>query len=109
APCARRKLNFLPRISFRSYPVRERKLSFAKMIGLWGSVASVNTIAIRVSSAATTNGPRFFRKLSTSASAPFCSSDFFVIFDMPQVDHLFGGQGGDAGARTSATPNAAHA
>src|SRR5664279_664027 len=86
APCAIRKLKLLPSTSSRRYPVRERKLSLAKMIGLSGSVASVNTIAIRVVSAATTNGPRSFRKLSTSASAPFCSIDFLVISDMPRVN-----------------------
>jgi uncharacterized membrane protein YraQ (UPF0718 family) len=32
--------------------------------------------------AATTNGPRSFRKLSTSASAAFCSLDLFSSFDM---------------------------
>src|ERR1700676_2352335 len=37
--------------------------------------------AIRVVSAATTNGPRFFRKPSISASAPFCSLDLFAISD----------------------------
>src|ERR1700730_2282389 len=52
------------------------------MTGLSDAFASVNTIAIRVVSAATTNGPRSFRKLSTSASAAFCSPDLFSSFDM---------------------------
>jgi adenylate cyclase len=63
-----------------AYPVRARKASLAKMIGWPGSLASVNTMAIRVSSAATTNGPSSCRKLSTSASAAFCPSDLSVIF-----------------------------
>src|SRR5450631_2742856 len=50
-------------------------LSLAKMMGLFGSLASVNTIGIRVVSAATTNGPRSSSKPSTSASAAFCSPD----------------------------------
>src|SRR6202035_1168703 len=79
------KIETLPSTSSRSYPVKERKLSLAKIIGLSGFVASVNTIAIRVVSAATTNGPRSFRKPPTSASAAFCWSDFFVISDMPRV------------------------
>src|SRR5664279_5845344 len=51
------------------------KLSLEKMSGWLDSLASVNTIAMRVVSAATTNGPRSFRKLSTSNSAAFCSLD----------------------------------
>jgi len=39
----------------------------------------MNTIAIRVVSAVTTNGLRIFRKLSTSASASFFYSDFFLF------------------------------
>src|ERR1035437_1536419 len=85
-PFAIRKLKLLPSTSSRSYPVRERKLSLAKMMGLSGFAASANSIAIRVVSAATTNGPRSSRKLSTSASASFCSTDFFAISDMPRVD-----------------------
>jgi hypothetical protein len=53
------------------------------MMGLSGPFAFVNTIAIRVVSAETTNGPRAFRKLSTSPSAIFCSADFFIISDIP--------------------------
>jgi hypothetical protein len=41
----------------------------AKMIGWSGFFASVNTIGIRVVSAATTKGPRSFRNPSTSSSA----------------------------------------
>jgi hypothetical protein len=48
------------------------------MIGLSGSVASVNTMAMRVVSAATTNGPRSSRNPLTSASAAFWPADFFV-------------------------------
>jgi hypothetical protein len=61
--------------SFRLYPASCRKLTLAKMSGWLDSLASVNTIAMRVVSAATTNGPRSFRKLSTSNSAAFCSLD----------------------------------
>jgi len=46
--------------------------------------ASVITIAIRVVSAATTNGPSPSESSRTSASAPICWSDFFLLFpDMP--------------------------
>ena len=58
------------------------------MIGWPGSFASVNTIAMRVVSAATTNGPRSLRKLSTPASATFCSSDLFSIFGIRWVVRL---------------------
>src|ERR1700730_9731813 len=71
APRANRKLRCFPSTSSRSYPERERKLSLAKIIGLLGTFASVNTIGIRVVSAATTNGPRSFRKCSTSAFGVF--------------------------------------
>src|SRR4030095_16083621 len=64
--CTIRKLKLLPSTSSRSYPVKERKLSLAKIIGLSGFVASVNTTAIGVVSAATTNGPSSFRKLSSA-------------------------------------------
>ena len=62
ASCAIRKLKLWPRTSSRAYPVRREKASLAKMMGLPGSFASVNTMAIRVVSAATTNGPRSFLK-----------------------------------------------
>src|SRR5665647_2228074 len=58
------------------------------MSGWLGSFASVNTMAMRVVSAATTNGPRSFRKLSTSDSAAFCSVDLFSSLGTSDV--LFG-------------------
>ena len=76
------ELKVWPSTSSRSYPVRARKLLLAKMIGLFGFFASANSIGIRVVSAATTNGPRSFRKRSTSASAAFWSSDLFFISDI---------------------------
>jgi hypothetical protein len=57
----------------------------AKISGRLASLASVNTIAMRVVSAATTNGPRFFRNLSTSDSAAFCSFDFFASLGMSDI------------------------
>jgi hypothetical protein len=49
------------------------------------SFASVKTIAIRVVSAATTNGPRSFRWSSISASATSCSFDLFLVSDISQT------------------------
>jgi hypothetical protein len=49
------------------------------------AITPVNTIAMRVVSAATTNGPRSFRKLSTSDSAAFCSLDLFSSLGMSEV------------------------
>src|SRR6185312_2294013 len=73
-----RKLKPFPSSSRRSYPVKERKLSLAKIIGLPCAFASVNTIGIRVVSAATTNGPSALRKPSIVPSATFCSSDLLA-------------------------------
>ena len=53
-------------------------------MGLSASLASVKTIAIRVVSPATTNGPRFFRKPSTSASATFWLGGYgYYGYDYP--------------------------
>src|SRR6202035_5907592 len=71
--------------SSRSYPAKDRKLSLAKISGWLTSFASVNTIAMRVVSAATTNGPSSFRKLSTSDSAAFCSLDLFPSLGMSDI------------------------
>jgi hypothetical protein len=49
--------------------------------------ASVNTIPMRVVSAATTNGPTSFRKLSSSDSAAFYSWDLFSSLGISDV-HL---------------------
>jgi Acetyltransferase (GNAT) family len=67
-------VNFLPVVAGES-----EKTVIGKIIGWLRSLASANTIAIRVVSAATTKGPSSFRKLSTSASAFFCSSDLSDI------------------------------
>jgi hypothetical protein len=64
----------------------------AKIIGLPGCFAFVNTIAILVVSAATTNGPSFSSKHSTLASASFCSSDLLIIFGKPQRNPVVGSQ-----------------
>src|SRR5450755_2786048 len=65
------------------------------MRGWLDSLASVNTIAMRVVSAATTNGPRSFRKLSTSDLAAFCSVDLFS--SLGTLDILSGQTDADRG------------
>ena len=53
------------------------------MIGWPGSFASVNTIAMRVVSAATTNGPRSLPKLSNSGLGDFLFFRLVFYFRHP--------------------------
>ena len=68
--------HLLSRVSGQS-----RKLSFAKMIGLPGSFASVNTTP-SASSQPRRRRARSFRKPSTSDSAAFCTPDLVSSIGM---------------------------